>query len=181
MHQIVPVVGLLVVGLSGRLALLVDGGSAISAEAHVVRSAATEVAESTERSVSLFGKKAEAIAQLDDIVTEHVTNARDDDDAVRVSPTTVGLAKQFIRVLPEDFPLPEFDLEPDGEISLEWSQSRNRVVSLSIGATDRVPYAWLEGAESGHGVASFDGRNVPRSVLDAIERIVGRHAGFWAA
>lgn len=178
MHSIVPVVG-----LSSHLALqmLVGGGSAISAEARAVRKAATEVAQSTERSMALFGEKAAALSQLAALAIECAENGWDGDAAVGIDPIAVRAAERFIRALPEDRPLPEFAPDPDGSISLDWIAARNRLFSLSIGGNDRLAYAWLDGTDKGHGVARFDGQNVPPRVLEGIESIVGRHAGLWAA
>ena len=86
-------------------------------------------------------------------------------------PRAAELASDFVRALPEDVPPPEYATEPDGSIALDWIQSRNHVFSLSIGEESRLPYAWLDGAESGHGVAGFDGETIPPSILEGIRRI----------
>lgn len=178
MHPIVPVIG-----LSSQLALqtLVGGGSAISDEARAVRKAVTEIEQSTERSMALFGEKAAALSQLAALATECAENGWDGDDAVGIDPIAVRAAERFIRALPEDLPLPEFAPDPDGSISLDWIDSRNRLFSLSIGGNNRLAYAWLDGTDKGHAVARFDGQNVPSRVLEGIESIVGRHADLWAA
>lgn len=178
MHRIIPVVG-----LSGSLTLhtLLAGGSAISAEARAVREAATEVAASSERSMALFGEKAKALSQLAALATECAKDGWDGADAIRIDPIAVRSADQFVRALPDDVPLPEFTPDPDGSISLDWIEARNRVFSVSIGASDRLAYAWLDGSDKGHGVARFDGQTVPPLVLDGIESIAGRHAGLRAA
>ena len=76
-----------------------------------------------------------------------------------------------MRVLPDDVPMPELAPEPDGAISLDWVHSRARVFSISAGRSDRLAYAWLDGTDSGHGVARFDGERIPPLVLDAIREI----------
>ena len=179
MHRIVPVVG-----LSVHLALqaLAGGGSAISPEANAVHRAATKVVESAERSQALFGEKAAALSRLAELATECAEPGWDGEDAAAIDPTAVLWTKRFVRALPPGMPLPEFGPEPDGAISLDWIRSRNRLFSLSIGRSNRLAYAWLDGADKGHGVARFDGQNVPPRVLDGIERIVGPgHAGLRAA
>ena len=179
MYQIVPVVG-----LSGHFALhaLAGGGSAISPEANAVYKAATEVAESAERSLALFGEKAAALSELAAMATECSNQGWDGAAAAAIDANAVESAKRFVRVLPNGTPLPEFAPEPDGSISLDWIQSRSRLLSLSIGPSNRLAYAWLDGADKGHAVARFDGQNVPPRVLEAIASIVGRgHAGLWAA
>ena len=73
----------------------------------------------------------------------------------------VLLVHRFLRAMPDDLPIPEFAPEPNGSISLDWIASPDRLFSLSIGRNGRLAYAWLDGADKGHGVARFDARNVP--------------------
>jgi hypothetical protein len=179
MHRIVPVVG-----LSGHLALqaLAGGGSAVSPVAREVHEAATKIVESAERSRALFGEKAAALLQLAALATECAEQGWDGENAAAIDPIAVQLAERFVRALPDGIPLPEFAPEPDGSISLDWIQSRNRLLSLSVGRNSRLAYAWLDGADKGHAVARFDGHNVPPRILESIIGIVGPgHAGLRAA
>jgi hypothetical protein len=178
MYKIVPIVG-----LSGHLALqaLAGGGSAISSEANAVNKAATEVTESAEQSLALFGKKAAALSQLSALATECAALGWDGGDATAIDPAAELVAMRFLRALPDNMPLPEFAPEPDGSISLDWIQSRDRLLSLSIGSSNRLAYAWLDGTDRGHAVARFDGRNIPLHILKAIKDVVGQDAGLWAA
>jgi hypothetical protein len=179
MHLIVPVIG-----LSGHLALqsLAGGGSAVSAEARAVHEVASGVVKSAERSFALFGEKAAALSQLAALAVECADPGWDGADAVALDPIAVANVKRFIRSLPDGVPLPEFGPEPDGAISLDWIASRTRMFSLSISHSNRLAYAWLDGADKGHGVARFDGQNVPPRVLDDIRHIVGHgNAGLRAA
>jgi hypothetical protein len=179
MHPIVPVVS-----LSGHLALqaLASGGNAISPEAQVLRHAASALVKSAEQSQALFGKKAEALSRLAALAGECAGEGWDGESAAAIDPWAVLWAGRFVRALPEGMPLPEFAPEPDGAISLDWILSRNRLFSLSVGHTARLAFAWLDGSDSGHGVARFDGQNIPQRILQGIEDIVGRsHAGLRAA
>jgi hypothetical protein len=176
MHPIVPVIG-----LSGHLMLqsLAGGRSAISSEARAVNDAATEVVKSTERSMALFGKKNAALYRLMELVQECAESGWDGGKAAAIDQIAVSTVEDFIRSLPDDVPLPEFAPEPDGSISLDWIASRTRLFSLSVGHSNRLPYAWLDGADKGHGVVRFDGRNVSPRILDAIKYIVGQgYAGL---
>lgn len=91
--------------------------------------------------------------------------------AAPIDPAAVGLAQRFVRAMPDGMPLPEFGPEPDGSISLDWIDSRNRMFSLSIGRNNRLAYAWLDGTDKGHGVASFDGYTIPPRVFEGVSRI----------
>jgi hypothetical protein len=179
MHGFVPIAG-----FSGHLALqaLTGSSSAISTEAQAVHQAATEVAQAAEQSIALFGKKTAALAELAALATECSAPAWDGGDAAGLDPVAIISARRFVRALPEGMPLPEFAAEPDGAISLDWIKSRNRLFSLSIGRSNRLAYAWIDGADKGHGVARFDGQNVPPRVLEDIRNIMGLgHAGLRAA
>ena len=74
--------------------------------------------------------------------------------------------------MPDNLPLPEFAPEPDGAISLDWIQSRNCFLSLSIGAGNRLSYAWLDGTNRGYAVERFDGQSIPKRIIDCITTIM---------
>jgi hypothetical protein len=179
MLRIVPIVG-----LSGHLALqaLAGGNSAVSRESNVVQSAATGVVESAERSIALFGEKAAALSRLAGLAAECTELGWDGEDAAAIDQGAVRLVARIVRILPDGIPLPELAPEPDGSISLDWIQSRHRLFSLSVGLGNRLAYAWLDGADRGHGVALFDGQKIPPRILEGIRDIVGPgHAGLWVA
>ncbi|HEY7061566.1 MAG TPA: hypothetical protein VII06_08810 [Chloroflexota bacterium] len=120
----------------------------------------------------LVGQKSAAIWQVWALVRESVENGGD--DAEPISHRAAELAADFIRALPDDVPPPELAWEPDGAISLDWIQARDRVVSVSIGESDRLPYAWLDDADRGHAVAAFDRQAVLPRILEGIRGIVQR-------
>lgn len=151
---------------------LSGAGSAISPEAQFVQSAALEIARSSERSQALFGTKSVAISQLWQLANECAEADWDGNSALPLNHAAIHNTIAFIRALPDRIPMPEFAPEPDGSVSLDWMQSRTRAFSLSIGASDRLAYAWLDGTDQGHAVARFDGGNIPRRVLEGIEGIV---------
>lgn len=149
-------------------------GSAVSSEAMVVRQAVGKVASAAERSHALFGAKAKAISQIWALAHECSAPGWDGDSANPLTPRAAGLAVQFIRALPDKYALPEFAPEPDGSIALDWIHSRNRLFSLSIGASNRLAYAWLDGADKGHAVARFDESSIPSRILEGISAIMSR-------
>jgi hypothetical protein len=126
-----------------------------------------------ERSLALFGEKVAALSQLAALAEECADPRWDGAEAAPLDPAAHAIAGRFIRSLPDGIPLPEFAPEPDGSISLDWTASRTRLFSLSIGYDNRLAYAWLDGADKGHGVAHFDGWLIPPRILDDIRRIVG--------
>lgn len=149
-------------------------GSAVSDEVNAVVLAASNIADAAERSVALFGAKAAALVNLRTMANEC---AQDDWDAA--GGQAIGLdaltrAERFVRALPSNVQLPECSPEPDGSISLDWSESKRRLFSISVGASDRLAFAWLDGSDRGHGVARFDGRVVPERMLFEIRSILRR-------
>lgn len=103
-------------------------------------------------------------------------------DAAPIDAIALFNAQNFLRALPSGIALPEFAPEPDGSISLDWIQSRYRLFTLSIGSSNRLAYAWLDGTDKGHAVAHFGGTIVPPRVLAGIKSIVGdSHAPFRIA
>lgn len=160
-----------VVGLSA-LHALARAGSAVSTEAQTVRQAAIDVVEHVERSQALFGSKADAISQIWALANECAGPDWDGDGALPTNQSAVFRATAFIRAFPDGLPLPEFTPEPDGSISLDWIRSRNRLFSLSVGTSDRLAYAWLDGTDKGHAVARFDGERVPPRILEGIKGII---------
>jgi hypothetical protein len=144
-------------------------GTAISTEAQSVTHAASALVNSAESSESLFGGKADAISRLRAIVSECGEDGWGGSEACAVDPLALQNAEDFLRALPEGISLPEFAPEPDGSISLDWIQSRHRLFSLSIGPGKRLAYAWLDGADKGHGVAAFDGFSIPSRIHSGIQ------------
>lgn len=146
--------------------------SAISPEAKYAVTTASAVMRSAENSQALFGAKAVSISSLQSMADECVGDDWDGNGALGIDPLAVWNAQDFIRALPAGFPLPEFAPEPDGSISLDWICSRHRLFSLTVGAGNRLAYAWLDGTDKGHGVAQFDGVTVPSRILSEIRPIV---------
>ncbi len=146
-------------------------GSAVSAEARAVTRAASDIVRSAEDSQALFGGRAAAISRLGELVDQCSREGWDGADAYALDAEALENAADFIRALPDGIPMPEFAPEPDGSVSLDWIQSRHRLFSVSVGRGNRLAYAWLDGADTGHGVARFDGVNVPARVLAGIQSI----------
>ncbi len=147
-------------------------GSAVSAEAGVVKQKVKYVAGMTERSQALFGRKAATISNLRVLTNDCADDDWDGDDACAIDPVALLNAESFVRALPNDCPLPECAPEPDGSISLDWIQSSQRMFTMSVGTSNRLAYAWMDGTDKGHAVAHFDGSSVPALVLETIKYII---------
>ena len=124
-----------------------------------------------ESSQALFGAKARAISTLNELVKQCSKDNCDGDGAVAIDYFAQLTAKDLIRSLPNDIAMPEFAPEPDGAVSLDWIVSRYRMFSVSVGPSDRLSFAWLDGTDRGHGVAHFDGATVPTRLLTSLRSI----------
>lgn len=163
---------LLTVGTLAAIYAIAKGGSAVSKEAGEVRRSASNVVEFAEQSYALFGDKAEAISRIWAVAGECSQAGWDGEGTEPVDHGAVRVASAIIRSLPDNVQLPEFAAEPDGSLSLDWIQSRRRMFSISVSSSNRLAYAWLDGADSGHAVARFDGANVPSRILHGIQAII---------
>lgn len=146
--------------------------SAVSDEAQSLARTACALVRAAEGTQSLFGEKAKMLSQLRALANDCAQRGWDGAGAFAIDPAALQNAEDFVRALPEGIPLPECAPEPDGAISLDWIQSRHRLFSLSIGPSNRLAHAWLDGADRGHGVDRFDGVSVPERVLSLIKSIL---------
>jgi hypothetical protein len=161
----------------------VGRGSAVSTEAQAVEDFANKIIANAERSEALFGGKASAISRLRELAAECSSHDWDGYGALPANPLAVAFAERFIRALPEEVALPEFAIEPEGSISLDWIESQHRLFSVSVGPRLRLAFAWLDGSDRGHGVARFDMVRIPGRILDGIRSITSQFtdARLWAA
>lgn len=158
----IGVVGYPALGRYGRI------DTSVSEE---VKDIQIETMKYLEGSQALFGPKDAVISLLEEIAGECSEKNWDGYGAEPVSWIAVYNAKDFIRALPDGFPIPEAAPEPDGSISLEWI-APNRRVALSVGDDYRLAFAWLDGSESGNAVVNFSGINIPESFLAVAGPIV---------
>lgn len=157
-------------------------GSAVSREAGDMRRSAMAIMESAERSIALFGAKKTLISDIYAVAAECAWDDWDGAGAASIPASVVERATELVRALPAHLPLPEIAPEPDGALSFDWIASRSRAFSLSVGATHRLSFAWIDGADRGHGVARFDGDAVPLRVIEGIRDVMSdRNAAIGAA
>lgn len=143
-------------------------GSGVSPEAKHVFKVTSDIVESAESSMSLFGAKNAFISKLLALANDCANDGWDGDGALGLNLDAVFYVQAFIRALPDDMPLPEVAPEPDGSVSLDWIRSKHRLFSLSIGASNKFAYAWMNGANRSHGVFSFDGHSISPVLRESI-------------
>jgi hypothetical protein len=98
-------------------------------------------------------------------------------NAYPVDKESMRYAVRFIVSLPEDAPLPEASVEPEGTVSLDWSDSRDSVLSVSVMRTGTLIYArrWVDDVVRGS-VILKPGEGIPETLLSEIGRF-GCQAG----
>ena len=81
-------------------------------------------------------------------------------------------AERFIRaLLPYEIPIPEANVDPDGEISFEWYEGPNRLFTISIGANGMFNYAGLFGNITKIHGAEYFGDALPKTILEYIQKV----------
>jgi hypothetical protein len=153
-----------------KLGPLLRLGNAVSPSAEEVDKKLAEVVIAEERSRALAGSKLDAISAVWDVAAEASQEDWNGEGAIAVDSVTAGNAVRFIQTLPAFLTMPEISPEPDGGISLDWIESRARVLSISIGRSRSLPIAWLDGNTRGYCVVSFD-EDMPNRVLNEIATI----------
>jgi hypothetical protein len=81
------------------------------------------------------------------------------------------MAKRFLCTLPTMTPTPAIGVDPDGEVSMDWTFSRTKLLSISVGATGRVSYAARIGVDKVRGTEWIVDA-VPTAVLDVLSRVM---------
>jgi hypothetical protein len=84
-----------------------------------------------------------------------------------IDPLTLEHTLRFVDALPMGFAEPDPGLDPDGEITLSWIGSKGHRLSLSIGPTGRVSYAYRIGPRRLNGT-EWLGDSIPDELLEAI-------------
>jgi hypothetical protein len=98
-----------------------------------------------------------------------------------VSLDALERAEIFLCSVPDDVPLPELAVEPDGTVSLDWLPTHTRSFSVSIGDSDRMAYAWVDRTDRGHAVARSVSGEAPGRILQELSRIVPHAPAIRAA
>lgn len=143
----------------------------VSPEAEILALSACEVTQFEQQSISLYGEKSALISELLDLADECDEKDWDSYGALPLDELAIDNAIAFIHTLPPEISMPELAPDPDGEVSLDWIASKTSLFSVSCGSSHRLAYSWLDGTDRGHAVAAFDGREIPKRILDGIHEI----------
>jgi hypothetical protein len=163
------------VGMSGAAGLrdISNRRSGFSDYAKYVTHEAKTLVEKNDKSLSMIGPRGAALSDLMDLKGEHSYRGWDGAEAPPVSSVALNRARELIMSLPSSIPNPELAVDPDdGAVSLEWYAGPSRIFSVSVGLSLRMACAGIDGTDSWHGVAGFDGTKAPDFVIQSIQRII---------
>ncbi len=93
-----------------------------------------------------------------------------EEGTVAVEPTTYLYAKQFLQLLPTEVPVPDIDVDTDGEILFEWDLGPRRVLTVTVGRDGTPTYAALIGYTKVHGTEHLC-ETLPLVLSDSFERL----------
>ena len=172
--------GLIVAGTTMVLAAA-RPSTAVSEEAGQIYRHAGELTQHVKESRVLFGAKLNWITAFKAAAQECAEENWDGYGAVPVPAAVVQKVIDLIASLPEGLTLPEASCEPDGEVALDWAPMPQRTISISLGDTERLSYAWMDGSDRGHAVAKLVSGNFPARILDEIRRITNHESSLTAA
>jgi len=159
-------------GTLHSFAITTDTAVSCEQERRDASGAADDVVREQERSIALFGDKDAAISEVWDLLSEAAESGWDGEDAEPVDRIAAENAIELIRSLPRGLPMPEVAVDPDGEITLDWIVARSRLLTVSVGPTDQLAYAWLNGGHRGRAVIPFDGHIFPQPLIRLIRDVV---------
>jgi hypothetical protein len=89
---------------------------------------------------------------------------------IRVSDIAVRIASALIWALPQHVPLPTIVVEEDGDVALDWNESSDRTLTVSIKENGYLGYSALVGLRPDYGRAPFAG-SIPDTVLFNLLRV----------
>lgn len=155
--------------------------SGVSDEAVQLRDHAAEISASIERSQALFGNQMRLLSELHQLADECTVDDWDGYGAEAVNAAALARAEAFVRALPDELPLPEISIGPDGAIAFDWMPHPTKTFTLSVGGSNRLAYAWIDGTDRGHAVVRFDDAEIPPRVLTELERLNRHGSSFRSA
>ena len=156
--------------------------TAVSPESRSLENILVNERRHQQQSVSLYGAKQAVVNAIWSLFGEHGHADWDGAGAEALDQGAVRFAIALIDVLPENLPMPEVSVDPDGAVLLDWIANKHQSLTVSIDATGIIPYAWIDNGDRGHGVVRFDGERCPKSLVRLITDTTGTNdASVWAA
>ena len=152
-----------------------SAGRAISDEALTI-SRLVHDASDFEGSLKIGVARLSAGRALAQVVATASSPGWDDADALPVDPNTFTYATEFLRILPNETPIPEVSAHCDGEILFQWDFGPRRVLTVSVARDGTLNFAALYGHTKTYGTEHL--REVlPTPIQDSLIRILPKATG----
>lgn len=148
------------------------GGTGVSEEAITPHDRVQGIIIHLSDNQSIGAKLQEGYRLLEKVAEEHNEPNWDGYDALPINGDSLRKAYEFIQILPLSLPLPEIEVDPDGEVSFDWYNDSGGVFSVSIGETGRLSFAGAFGRREVHGVDYFDDE-IPTPILIYLQQLLG--------
>lgn len=107
--------------------------------------------------------------ELNDLYEECKVSNWDGYDAFPIEEKTKLLTEELLKSLPEDIPVPDISADPDGQISLEWYYSPNKLLSFSVDPKGFLHYASTCNYERKHGTIVLNSNDLIDIVREFIK------------
>ena len=163
------------IGIGGATALrdVSNRRSGFSESAHIVARQVQTLVGKNEEAFSATALRSAVLSDLVNLAKEHSKRGWDGVEAPPVLRIAAQQSRNLILALPADIPDPELAVDPDdGAVALEWYAGPSRVFSVSVGTSQRLPYAGIDGIDAWHGVARHDHTKVSGFILEGIRRVM---------
>jgi len=102
--------------------------------------------------------------KMDNIIKECSDKNWDGYGAEPIDKDYKDIVEKLLNAFPQYIPTPDILPEPDGEISLEWNISKNKVFYISINKNNKLSYAYINNGKKSTGVGIFD-KNIPETII----------------
>lgn len=97
----------------------------------------------------------------------------DGEGAAPVEQSTLANARRFVDALPMGLPEPEPGVHPDGEIAFSWIGAKGHRLSMAVGPTGRLTYAYRKLPSKMNGT-EWLGDRIPKPLLEYIATFASR-------
>jgi len=87
---------------------------------------------------------------------------------------TVTAAQGLLMALPSDIPAPEFDVDNDGDVILDWAGPDSRMFTIAISECGRIHYAARLSATKNRNGSDIFVDAIPREISDLVRAVTRR-------
>ena len=157
--------------LAGLTYFLPSSGSGISVEGLKVRRQSIDIWKQLRESFELSSRDTLIGAKLEHAQAQAALPNWDGYGAAPVNAMSIEYAKRFLLLLPPASPMPEVEVDPDGEISFDWFGPNKSELTISFSPLGMISYSVLFG-EVGydHGQKLFEDE-IPKDLIQKIKEV----------